>query len=232
MQTPKQIMEQHSHLIVRLPGLSKEELIQFRKELGGVMPNDIDELLQYSAGFDYKKIGTVRFTGHEGFEFEEVFPCSVALLPDGFGNFWVVDVNPKSGSWGPVFYVCHDPPVVVVQAPELSTFLSQILDPHYSYPKNALNYVRKEAAMRIWRDDPWLTSVHDARILQDSHVSTFAKQLPDDFLIADLRSTEVGSGFSWGKAGPNAVVRRGGTDLLFGVQKTPPGLLKRFLSRK
>ena len=35
-------------------------------------------------------------------------------------------------------------------------------------------------------------------------------------------ATEIGSGFSWGKAGPNAHIRRNGAELVFGVgQKAP-----------
>src|SRR5689334_8432785 len=51
------------------------------------------------------------------------------MLPDGFGNFWVVDVDPETGVWGAVFFACHDPSVIVVQAPDLATFLQQLLDP-------------------------------------------------------------------------------------------------------
>jgi len=46
-------------------------------------------------------------------------------------------------------------------------------------------------------------------------VSSFARQLPDNFGLADLRPREVGSGFSWGLAGPNAEVRRDRAELLF-----------------
>lgn len=232
MQTPKQITEKCYRAATFFPGLSEQELSQFRRELGGLIPNEIEELLLYSAGFAHKPQGTVCFTGHEGFGFEEAFPLSVALLPDGCGNFWVIDINPESGAWGSVFYVCHDPPVIVVQAPELGVFLSQVLDPNYSKPKNALNFVRKEAAMRIWGEDPWLISAHDARLAEDAVVSAFAKRLPDNFRIADLRSKKVGSGFSWGLAGPNTIIQRCGADLLFGVEQKPPGFLRRILTRR
>jgi len=219
LSAPKQILENHSHLITLLPALSKQELSQFQRESGGLVPHEIEELLLYSAGFDHRLLGTVRFTGHEGFEFAEAFPRSIALLPDDCGNFWVMDINPQSGAWGSVFYVSHDPPVVVVQAPELDTFLSQIFGISHSNSKNALNYVRKEAATRIWKDDPWLISLHDAQNLPDPLVSKFAKQLPENFRIADLRSREFGSGFGWGRADPKTDIRRNGYDLLFGVRQ-------------
>lgn len=233
MQSPKQILEKHYGFITLLPGLSQQELAQFRKQLGGFIPADIEELLLYSAGFDYspgfdhESVGSVRFTGHYGFEFVEAFPRSITLLPDGCGNFWVVDINPESGAWGAVFYACHDPAVIGVQAPELATFLSQILEPAESNPKNALNYVRKEAAYRIWREDPWLMPMNDSRILQDPLTSNFARQLPENMRIADLRSKEIGSGFSWGRARPNADVRRCGANLVFAVEQKGLGFFER-----
>jgi len=231
MPSLKQVLENHARLTALLPGLSGQELVQFRKQVGGLIPANIEELLVYSEGFDYKPVGTVRFTGHEGFEFAEVFPRAIPVLPDGCGNFWVVDISPESGAWGSVFYACHDPAVIVIQAVDLGMFLSQILSPNESNPKNALNYVRKEAVLRIWKDDPWLISVHDARTSQDPVVSNFAEQLPENFRLADLRSREVGSGFSWGLAGPNTEVRRDGAELLFGVEQKVPSFLKRVLTR-
>jgi hypothetical protein len=85
--------------------------------------------------------------------------------------------------------------------------------------------------MRIWKADPWLISARDARTVQDPVVSNFAGQLPENFRLADLRSREVGSGFSWGLAGPNAEVRRDGAELLFGVEQKAPSFLKRVLTR-
>ncbi|RJP24977.1 MAG: hypothetical protein C4520_03090 [Candidatus Abyssobacteria bacterium SURF_5] len=196
--SPKQILEKHTHLITLFPGLSEQELDRFRKRLGGYLPAEINELLIYSTGFIYAQERAICFTGHEDFAFEEAFPCSIAVLPDGLGNFWVVDINKEDGAWGPVFYVCHDPAVVVVQAPELASFLLQVLQPLEGVPKNALDYVSKKAAFTIWRQDPWLMPYNDPRIPQDPLVSDFAKQLLQNCRIADLRRKEIGSGFRWG----------------------------------
>jgi len=229
--TSKQVLENFSQRVTLMPGLSREEIAEFQKRLPGPLPDEIRELLGYSAGFHLASVGSVHFTGTTDSQFTKALPFAVTLLADGSGNFWVVDVNSKSGAWGAVFFVSHDPPVIVVQSPELETFLSQVLDPGQSNPKNALNHVRKVGAMRIWKDDPWLISVRDARTVQDPGVSNFAGQLPENFRLADLRSREVGSGFSWGLAGPNAEVRRDGAELLFGVEQKAPSFLKRVLTR-
>ena len=230
--TPKELLERFSQSTTVTPGLLEREIAQFQQQLQSPIPDEIRQLLLYSTGFDSKPFGTVRFTGHEGFELAEVFPRSVPLLPDGCGNCWVVDVNPQDGAWGSVFYACHDPSVIVVQARNLVTFLSQLLDPSKSEPKDAVHYVHEEAVRLIWKDDPWLVSVQDARLDQDGVVSKFAEQLPDNFRVVDLRSMKVGSGFSWEKTGPDADIRRNGTELVFGVEQKAPGFLSRIFSRR
>lgn len=230
--TSKELLEKFSQSVALSPGLSEREIGEFQEQLQSPIPKEIRELLLYSAGFDSKPFGAVRFTGHEGFELAEVFPRSVPLLPDGCGNFWIVDINPQNGAWGPVFYACHDPAVVAVQAADLGTFILQLLDPTRSEPREAVHYVHEESVRLIWKNDPWLISVRDARQDPDSTVSNFARQLPENFRVADLRSMKVGAGFSWGKAGPNADIRRSGTDLLFGVESKEPGLFSRVFSRQ
>ena len=227
--TPRQALEKFSHTVTLRPGLSEEEVALFQKQLPGPLPLEIRELLIYSAGFDVvsgqllksrRMSGTapVLFTG-SGNVGLSVLPCPVALLGDGFGNFWVVDVNP-SGAWGAILFVCHDPPVIAIQAADLACFLGQVLNPDGSDSKNTLDYIRNAATTRIWKYDPWLVSVRDAQSVPDVVVSKFAEQLPESFCVADLRSKEVGSGFSWGKAGANTDIRRNGADLLFGVEQS------------
>lgn len=239
--TPKQTLEKFSNSVTLRPGLSEEEVVRFQKELPGALPGEIRELLIYSAGFDVASGqllksrhmgGTTRvlFTGSGDIGLS-VLPCPVALFGDGCGNFWVVDVNP-SGAWGAILFVCHDPPVIAIQAADLACFLSQVLNPGGSDSKNALDYVRNAATTRIWKDDPWLVSVHDARLMPDAVVSKFAEPLPENFCVADLRSMKVGSGFSWGKAGPNAAIRRNGAELVFGVEQKAPGFMRRIFSSR
>jgi hypothetical protein len=230
MQTPippKPLLEKFSQGLSLLPGLSDTEISAFQKRLGNPLPNDISELLRYSAGFDFRlgqprsPTGHLRFVGEEiGFP-DDTFFSAVSLLDDGCGNYWAVDVDRRTGDWGSVLFICHDPPVIAIQARDLSTLLEQILSPVDSYPENALTYVTKEAVRRIWKTDPWLTTVERARISTDAVVSNFAKGLTENFNIADLRAGEVGSGFSWGQAGPRSIVRRG-EGLLFGVEGKAP----------
>lgn len=228
--TPRQVLEKSSLSAGLLPGASPDQIEKFQQRLLRPLPNEIRDLLEYSTGIDLESIGKVNFMGATNSQFTEALPFTVALLPDGSGNFWVVDVNGTTGAWGTVFFVSHDPPVIVVQAPELGAFLSQLLDPVHSKPPNALNYVPRVSASQIWKNDPWLIPVRTARTVKDPVVSAFAQQLPESFRLADLRPREIGSGFSWGLAGPNAEVRRHNEDLLFAVEQKTPKFLKRVVT--
>jgi hypothetical protein len=173
------MLEKFGDTVILKPGLSEEEIAGFQSQLPGPLPCEIRDLLTYSAGFDAPSVqllksrclgdtAQVLFTGHEGFELAEAFPGAVPLLPDGCGNFWVLDINSHSGAWGSVFYACHDPAVIVLQARGLEEFLLQLLAPSTSEPKYAVPYVHEEAVRFIWKEDPWLVSVQDARQSQDS----------------------------------------------------------------
>jgi cell wall assembly regulator SMI1 len=239
--TPKQILEKFSESVILRPGLSEEEIARFQRQLSGALPREVRELLLYSAGFEVASVQLLKsrrtadttqvlFTGN-GDVALSILPCLVTLLGDGCGNFWIVDVNP-SGAWGAILFVCHDPPVIAIQAADLASFLYQVLNPGGRDSEGALEYVRNTATSRIWRDDPWLVSVQDARMAQDTIGSKFAERLPDNFRVTDLRSMKVGSGFSWGKAGPNADIRRNGAELVFGIEQKPAGFLRRIFGRR
>jgi hypothetical protein len=115
-----------------------------------------------------------------------------------------------------VFLVSHDPAVIVVQARTLAEFLSQIIN-QTNDAVDAIDFVRKRAVYEIWRSDPWLMNISEALSFQDIQLSNFVKSLPVDFRIADLRSLNFGSGFSWGKAGPNTPAVRARNLPIFAV---------------
>jgi cell wall assembly regulator SMI1 len=96
-----------------LPGLTEQDIDNLAKGVpSGQIPNDIRELLKFASGFEFSGLEEITFNGIGQFGFEEIFPNSVQLAGDGFGNFWILDID-QSGNWGQVFFVCHDPAVVV-----------------------------------------------------------------------------------------------------------------------
>jgi hypothetical protein len=215
MATPKHVLERYAGKVTLHRGMLPKEREACRARLGlPPFPPEIEELLAYAEGFELNPpYEAVTFRGDHLFGFEEALPLSVPVLPDGFGNFWVVDVNPQSGAWGTVFFSCHDPSVLVVQAPDLTAFITQLLDPMAG---DMRAFIKNEATNRILDGDPWLHPVNAMRASADDRVRQFAQSLPDNFRIADLREREIGSGFAWNL---NSDIRRSGNELIFGIGK-------------
>lgn len=201
------------------PGMSVRQVAELEDSLQLELPEEIRELLLFTSGFEFEPVGYVDFCDTGSFGFEEMFPVGLPLFGDGSGNFWVQDIRRDTGAWAGVFFVCHDPPVTVVQARSLAEFLEQIFDLGRPPHRSQLTEVRASAVHRIWRDDRLLT-VEDVGAVTDASLSAFAGQLEKGWGIADLRSAEVGVGFSWGRNGPETIIRRHQAEPIFAV-KTP-----------
>jgi hypothetical protein len=191
----------------------------------GALPAEVHELAEYSGGFS---VGDIRVSlrGDILFEFQPVFEFGVAVATDGHGNFWVVDVEPN-GVWGAVFLVAHDPPVLILQARDLATFLVEVFDPQSTVRLGV------DATAGIWNSNPYVVSRAQGLASSDRALRMFAAGLDDKFEIADLRDKREGAGFVWGSAGPDTEIRRAGGELLFAVERKVKkrGLLARLLAR-
>jgi cell wall assembly regulator SMI1 len=222
--TPKELIQQFSNTLELRPGLSESQIADFQNGMGVALPPEIRDLLRYSVGFDLhtkskrSSEAPVRFTGNPGFAFEETFPKSVPVLPDGVGNYWVVDINANTGKWDCVFFACHDPPVVAIVAPNLLAFLTQLLKSSADTASWGFYDTCKEYVNKIWKDEPWLMPIQEARSSGDPVLSNFATDIADNFYLCDLRKREVGSGFGWGLAGSNTTIKRAGTELIFAIE--------------
>lgn len=215
---------------VRLePGMSTDQLAELEQRLGATVPRDIRELLAYAAGFSIEEFGNVGFRGSMPFEFTAALPAAVPLATDGTGSFWTVDVRLDDGSWGPVLYICHDPPVIIVQAPNLATFIGQV----FEITRGAAGPAQIIAPFvaEIWERNPHVVQREHALVSREDALRRFAQELTDEFVIADLRSADIGLGFVWGLAGPDTEVRRAGNELLFATERRKPGLFARLFSR-
>jgi SMI1 / KNR4 family (SUKH-1) len=218
--TPLSILERamaefgdRATLVLR-PSASDQELDRLRKRLKGALPDDVVSLLRRTTGFEFAPLATdVDFLGCDAFEVEGAFPNALPLLGDGAGNYWIIDVIP--GEWGAVFYVCHDPAAVVVQAVSLSQFLEQVFALGRPGHPKALDSVRGDVLRRIARKNPYLVERSECLRSSDQVIADFAAHLPDDFKVADLRTRELGIGFSFDA---NAAIRRAGDSLIFGVE--------------
>lgn len=207
--------------VVRLklgPGLSATEITEFGRQLPGQLPDEIKDLLTLAATLEIGDFEGIDFLGRNLFEYTEVFPCALPILPDGEGNFWVVDIRPDTGSWGPIFFACHDPAAIVFQATNLTEFLGQIIESFQPPYRKLLSYVKDECVYQLDDGPPSLIDRVEAQVSPDPVISNFAKGLGSTFKIADLRAARIGSGFNTSQPGCSTVVERCNAELIFAIE--------------
>jgi hypothetical protein len=91
--------------------------------------------------------------------------------------------------------------------------------------------VHEDRLFDVWRKNPGVQPYELAARSTDPALRAFAGTLDSTFEIIDLRNATPGFGFSWGRYGPNTVVRRFGELPIFAVQKRA-GFWDRLLGRK
>lgn len=228
--TEKYVSEDGDEYKVELKrGLSDQQIDELAKKLSvEKIPAEIRELLKFAGGFEFYALEEVTFDRVGQFGFEEFFPNSVELAGDGFGNFWILDID-KNGNWGNVFYVCHDPAVIVKHSEDLNQFIEHVSDFGKNGNESNLDLIHEKVVTDIWNKDHGFTELENAKQSGDMVLKNFALALPDNFVIADLRNKPIKSGFAWGKFGPNIDnVKRHETELIWGVEKP---IKKGFMSK-
>ncbi|TDX02328.1 SMI1/KNR4 family protein [Dinghuibacter silviterrae] len=220
--------DENEYQVVLSEGLTDEQIDRLAAQLPqSRIPPDIRELLQFAAGFEFDPVEQVTFDGVGQFGLENIFPHSVQLAGDGYGNFWILDVD-KEGEWGNVFFVGHDPAVVVKQSENLTEFIQHLDEFGKKGPASNLDRVHEEICPRIFHKEDGFIDVVPARASGDPVLKAFATGLPDHFVIADLRGKPNHSGFAWGKYGPHIEhAVRHEHELLWGFEKKG-GIFKRF----
>jgi hypothetical protein len=210
-------------------GLEDDEIDALATERGVAPPRELRETLAYTAAIDGVLAG-IDFTGQRGGgEAEEVFPSGWPIAEDGFGNHWLIDVTAADADIAPVFFVCHDPPVVLFQSPNLAHFLHEAFRMYVPPHESLVDDVHEDRPFNVWGTNPGVVSRPTALAGGDPELHAFAAELDERFLIVDLRSPEIGMGFSWGRFGPRSELRRHGDRRLFAYAAPPkkPGLLGR-----
>jgi cell wall assembly regulator SMI1 len=196
-------------------GMPVDEIRQLESDLGFRLPGELSELLVHCTGLDGLLDTIIDFTGRSmSFGFEEAFPRCVPLAGDGCGNFWVLDVSPEGAAVAPVFFACHDPPVVLYQAPSLAAFLTEVVRKFRPPHRSLVDDVCEDRLFEVWRKNPGTITLAEAAG-GDPVLQEFAATLEDRFQIVDLRTAPIGMGFSWGRYGPRPEMRRHGDHRLF-----------------
>lgn len=197
-------------------GLTQQEIASIEQRVGLVLPQELRALLASCSGIDTFLDG-IDFTGAKlCFEQKEVFPNGLPIAGDGCGNFWVIDITPETTATAPIFFACHDAPVILYQCADIASFLSAVL----SVPTPpTFTAVYEDRLFNVWRSNPGVLTRSQALNSPDTSLRAFASELPEPFQFIDLRHVEPGMGFSWGRYGPRTEIRRFGYERLFAYAK-------------
>lgn len=200
-----------------LPPLSSEELLAFEGSIPCALPEEMKELLLFCRGFQGGALEEVSFIGHEGGQCPpEIFPNPVALALDGCGNSWNVDLTGESTHWGPIFYSCHDAPVIVFQTENLTHFVEETIRFSNAPWKSEIDDAHEGLADRVWRTNPNVLPFEACIASPDLELKAFAESLDASYEFIDLRNARLGDGFSWGRY---ASCKRFGDKRIFACQK-------------
>ena len=214
------------------PGMTYGELADFGSRLPCPIPPHVHELMAYTSGFTGGAISLVDLTSRKcDFEFYAAFPHGHPIAADGFGNFWVIDLLPDSTDWGPIYFVCHDPAVILYQSATLQDFLDALFKASVPPYTSLLNDVLEDRLFRVWSSNPGVVAYERARASSDPDIRAFAESLDPTYQIIDMRQAPVGFGFSWGRYGPQTEVRRHGTIRIFAYQQRKKSFLQRVFGR-
>jgi hypothetical protein len=185
-----------------LPGLSVAEVAALAAQMpSATLPQEVHELLLYTKGLKFGWLQQVSFDAFGEFGLQGLFPTCIELMSDGAGNFWVLDIN-KLGEWGAIFYVCHDPQVIVRQADNLEEFLGQLYEYATLDSASWLDEVYNRLSIKIWEErktDASMMDVATAIALPDPIINQFAAQQPLGFMLTDLRAGASTKGFAHNK---------------------------------
>jgi len=198
------------------PPLSEPEIEEVAERAGAALPAELVELLHHCGGLD-GVLEQVDFSGRTlgGFGFEGVFPHPLPIACDGFGNSWVLDLTPDTTRVAPVYFACHDAPVVLYQSPDLAHFVREVIQMNVPPHKSAVDDVHEDRPFDVWRKNPGTMTRAAALGSIDPELRAFASTLDDRFTLVDLRDAKIGMGFSWGRHGPKTIVRRHGSLPIF-----------------
>jgi len=220
--------DDHQETLELLPPATDAEIARLESELSVPLPAELRAALRVTTGFANGPLEQLGFLDLAGFGMEDVFPCAYPLGHDGFGNYWVLDLLPDRDECGPVFFACHDPPVIAFQSAGPSEFVREVVALGQPGLRSPVDVVHDDSTSAIWASNSGLVDQETALAASDSVLSEFASGFPQEAVFADLREAKVGDGFPWGRYGPRTEWTRAGTHRLWATVPPPRrGLLAR-----
>jgi hypothetical protein len=187
--------------------------------LGAALPDELVRLLELTSGAD--ELLDLDLTGdRHSIELAELLPAGHPVAADGFGNFWLLDLTPDTVETAPVFFACHDAPVLLYQAASLGDFLDQALGALEPGRDTTIDDVHEDRLFQVGRRAPQSMPWRAAMTSDDHALRDFAASLDETWTVVDLRRREIGMGVAWGAHGPRTRLARHGWERIFGY--APP----------
>lgn|GEM_PF-3112471 len=189
---------------------------------GHPLPPEIRKLYAYAGGFSLYGDDYSWDPPSGGQALPGVFDQPVGIWEDGLGNSTAVDIGPETGAWGAVLFLCHDPAMVVVEAPDFSGWLQWLLDQCRKLPVTGKDEssLEEEAGVLTWaRLDPRRErTLGPADALSpgdDAVLGAFLGRLPPGAVVFDLRAPQPGDFVDLEPFTPDVKYQRAGEGLLF-----------------
>jgi hypothetical protein len=179
------------------------------------LPAELLQLLAVTRGTD--ALLDLDLTGRaHSVDTAELMPAGLPIAADGSGNFWLLDLTPDTTEVAPVFFHCHDAPVLLYQAPDLATFLDEVVKKYVPPHASLVDDVREDRLYDVWRTRPGAMPQVAALSSPDLALREFAESLDPAWTIVDLRHRQPGMGVAWGCHGPRTRLARHGWERIFG----------------
>lgn len=211
-----QLVDEDGHeVVVELrPPVPEAEVAALQSAFPVPLPAELLRLLAVTRGA--AALLDLDLTGRDhSVELAELMPAGLPIAADGYGNFWVLDLTPDTVDVAPVFFHCHDAPVLLYQAPDLATFLDEVVKMYVPPHDSLVDDVHEDRLHDVWRTKPGATAQVAALSSPDLALREFAESLDPAWTIVDLRQREVGMGLAWGAHGPRTRLSRHGWERIF-----------------
>jgi hypothetical protein len=102
----------HDVVVELRPPVPEAEVATLRAGYPVPLPAELVQLLAVTRGAE--ALLDLDLTGRDhSVELAELMPAGLPIAADGFGNFWVLDLTPDTAEVAPVFFHCHDAPVLL-----------------------------------------------------------------------------------------------------------------------
>lgn len=179
-----------------LPGLSPDEIAEIESSIGLPLDLDTKELLSFSGGLEEGPMEIINFKGKQleevGISYHDGRMCEIS--PDGFGNFWFYWIPQLTSKLGPIYYFQHEGPMIFYQSPTLIHFVDECLRFMQPPHESLIDDVHEFRIKPIKELNLDLKEKNHEDVMKDSILREFSVSLPEDALIYDFRSAQVGDG--------------------------------------